>query len=698
MDMLGERAPMASYRCRAMRFFGKERKSNDQMIASLFEDLSSHFQLIGTKVVSRQQATAVAMLEDMVASSPNMTRITAPFPHSYFPQSIPHPELLEPVKRVLEDSDNYFREEYYSQYIPHRKYHVSESNGEKVLFPTLASLCYRAIPDAGAFMPAYDALKTYDGRRQSVSAMADLSPEKIVSAYKKLSVPPDNPLIAEIMPSYEVALNRLYYAMGTADLKGTIVANIDLESLEGVYMGSSNGKKPGPREEHQVSEGVRLSKDPCGKKYENFYPTVKQFMDFVLTGDRPTTVSSTALKDEMKHDRDKPKDPDKYAAWLQKVRIFIMPDGFIPFVERVAATAVRRKIEVGNVIRIGQTWSHGGMDFLARALQIDDEMDDYVLEEGDFNSLDTTVRQKLIELFYAASIYYFKPDVGDYDIILACIQLLIEDISQRITLLYGDIWVIITGNVPSGIWNTSMADSWIVALLFFWYVSHQMKMMPAKVRRLCEKYLVVRKIHIVDYGDDHGVRTPKNELVRQWISLPGWNSWLGKYWGMQIRDMKQVPFLSVPSPLGYLITVGLCFLKYYAVRNPEYGRPGQPKYLPYRPTAEITLRLIWSREPRRRDLYDIMLSCLGHAYGTYASNLHAYLFLRTVYAHILQALDLKEEVAVSNMMTFKSEKLMKDIKKRGMTEEQFRYGFPTLEKLFALNVVEPAREFLGATY
>jgi len=159
-----------------------------------------------------------------------------------------------------------------------------------------------------------------------------------------------------------------------------------------------------------------------------------------------------------------------------------------------------------------------------------------------------------------------------------------------------------------------------------------------------------------------------------------------------------VKLLSVADQHGGLIDEQVCFLKYYTVRNSLSQERGQPRYLSYRPTNDLVLRLIWSREAETRDLFDMLLSCIGHAYGTYYSNLHAYNYLAVVYSHVLLALDLTEEVAVKRMMEIKSESIQKSIRKRGLSPEMITYGFPTPAKLIELNVVDRQYEFLGAAY
>jgi len=359
---------------------------------------------------------------------------------------------------------------------------------------------------------------------------------------------------------------------------------------------------------------------------------------------------------------------------------------------------LQKKIDPGRVIRVGHSHSSGGNDFLAKVLRVYDDPESAVLQEGDFESLDLTIRQKLVEFYYAHCLYYYKPDVADYDIIMAIIQFLVEEISQRITHLFGEIWVVLSGHVPSGVFQTSNMDSWIVALLFYWYVTHQMSKMPNKMKKRAERYLVRCLIHIITQGDDHVIRLPPDQEIISFISIYGWSVWLQKYWGMRIRDMKTVKYLSIADNHGGLSYTGLCFLKYYNVLNPDFGRFSQPKYLSYRPTNDLVLRLLWSRSGESRDLYDLLLSVIGHAYGTYYSNRHAYAYLHTVYAHILYVLDVKAEVAIARMMQLKGDHVIKDIKKRGLSEESIMFGFPSVSKLMALNVVDPSREFLGGAY
>jgi len=59
-------------------------------------------------------------------------------------------------------------------------------------------------------------------------------------------------------------------------------------------------------------------------------------------------------------------------------------------------------------------------------------------------------------------------------------------------------------------------------------------------------------------------------------------------------------------------------------------------FLPFRESREFMIRAIWGRETKSRDGFDVLLSTIGHAYGTYASNKDAYKRLLYLYEELVK--------------------------------------------------------------
>jgi len=93
------------------------------------------------------------------------------------------------------------------------------------------------------------------------------------------------------------------------------------------------------------------------------------------------------------------------------------------------------------------------------------------------------------------------------------------------------------------------------------------------------------------------------------------------------------------------------------------------------------VRAINGRETKSRDQIDVLLSIVGHAYGTYASNRDAYDRLYLIYSEILVSLgDKLHDVPrmMEERMTYED---LKKLRQSDITVEQLLDGFPSWDTL-----------------
>jgi len=112
--------------------------------------------------------------------------------------------------------------------------------------------------------------------------------------------------------------------------------------------------------------------------------------------------------------------------------------------------------------------------------------------------------------------------------------------------------------------------------------------------------------------------------------------------------------------------------------------------LPYRESREFVVRAINGRETKSRDQIDVLLSIVGHAYGTYASNRDAYDRLYLIYSEILVSLgDKLHDVPrmMEERMTYED---LKKLRQSDITVEQLLEGFPSWDTLVKKNVWDAA--------
>jgi hypothetical protein len=332
-------------------------------------------------------------------------------------------------------------------------------------------------------------------------------------------------------------------------------------------------------------------------------------------------------------------------------------------------------------------WSKGGADSVARKLGVTrDNCFKPTIVEGDAKLYDQSVREFFVNLYFSTMSAHLDTHDKDYPLIEMILKFLIRNMINRITQLFGSIWGVVQGGVPSGAFNTSHMDSWIMALYFFLFCVWQIHQAPDLEQEELESYFMLI-IRIVVYGDDHFYNKGDGKCADH-FSGQRFADFMKKYFSVYIRDLKEnIPFCSTPNG-DFLRIMGATFLKYQFVLNPDRS-PGQADFLPYRESREYIVRAVWGRTPRKRDAIDVMLSLLGHAYSTYASNRCAYDRMHVYYQELARTLGQSNEDLAAAMSSRLTVDDLKKIRQLGMTPEELLQGYPTWETLVEKNIVDP---------
>jgi len=213
---------------------------------------------------------------------------------------------------------------------------------------------------------------------------------------------------------------------------------------------------------------------------------------------------------------------------------------------------------------------------------------------------------------------------------------------------------------------------------------------PQHMKEKLEKDMVDRIIHILVYGDDQAISTNRDS-TSYYINMDLFEKWLKLYVKVEMRDVRpDVPFLVHPSG-GFHKGAGLVYLKHYGVRNKNDSH-GQPYYLPYRDAKDYMIRSVWGREAKDRDVYDFMLSLLGHSYGTYASNYLAYVWLQNAFLAAMGTVpDQTWETTLANVQGRAHTNIdcIKKSRQAGISMEDIQQGFPTWAYLQKKNIYDP---------
>jgi len=218
----------------------------------------------------------------------------------------------------------------------------------------------------------------------------------------------------------------------------------------------------------------------------------------------------------------------------------------------------RQKFERGRFIKVGMKWAHGGAMQFASDITCE-FMKGIILGDLDIDGYDTRVHRFLLEVYCAHSRYYVSDESPDLDLFLAFLKVNIANLTVKNTLLFGRIWRIIIGTMPSGAFETSHGNSWIFTFLWFCFLAKQMALHPSKAQQLYDLVFLYYLI-IAIYGDDSVFVT--HESVYDIFNIHLFVAFIQGDWGFVARDVRDfVPLLTTPSEDGNAKVKGVVFFK-----------------------------------------------------------------------------------------------------------------------------------------
>jgi len=523
-----------------------------------------------------------------------------------------------------------------------------------------------------------------NGRPHVLAAMANLYPRKLAKAILTMSRKPlgDKPIPA--LEHLGEAMDHMYRKM-KIDLSATSDVKFSFSSLAGMYLGASNGCNQGKKFSIPPTPNVpyEVKVSPKGKKIDTFEQDLAAILHFIATGEEPGIAWTLPPKTENFYDFLKQNmSPADWAKFENKLRVFNIPNSIYILLERMVSR-LRHLRERGWVIRIGHPWSYGGADTIAQCLGIDEtSCDDPIVVEADTGKFDQSVFEFFVNLYWSSMCMYYDESMGDFQIFELICKFLCRNMIIRLTRLFGKIWALVKGGVPSGAYNTSHMDSWIMALYFFLFAVFQIHNAPVEHKEELEMDLLL-KVFFADYGDDLLYNKGKG-LGAHYFSGVAFADFLKKHFDVELRDMKDgLPFCTVVMD-GWIIKLGASFLKYQFVRNPCKDL-GQSKFIPFRESRDFLIRAVYGRVTKSRDVVDTLVSIIGHAYGTYASNRDAYDRLFLFYAELLAG----SPELITNLPQEMEKRLgvddLKKMRQMGMTVEELVSGFPKWETIVEKN-------------
>jgi len=550
--------------------------------------------------------------------------------------------------------------------------------------PPLTALIFRK------FSASRWAFGKTNGRPHLVSAQHGLYPKKLAASVINMIQPIHTPpaKIDDAMTHLSEAMDYMYRAFRIRQF-GTEMSRLSFSWLKDMYLGASAGKNKGVSKFLREYDGEPLptpiSIGPGKKKIDTLESDPEAILTFLRTGKDPPIWWQTAAKNEYFFDFAKQMSDKEWEAFCMKLRLFVIPSSVFILMEKMVSK-VRHLKERGWVIQVGHKWPKGGMDRLARCLGIS-LMNAFkrLIVEGDVKKFDQTVLELFVTLYFSTMQIHEVPGTVEYEITRLVVECLMRNIITRITNVYADYWVSIRGGVPSGCFNTSHMDSWIMSLYFFLFGVYQIHNAPEDVKEGLELHFL-ETVRIIVYGDDHLYNKGEGEYSA-YFGGHVFAKFLHDHFGVVLRDIYDgLPFCSTVS-LGWVIDRGATFLQHQAILNPNKGE-GQSIFLPFRESRALVVRAIWGREAHSRDVLDVLMSCIGHAYGTFGSNEDAYWRLRFLYGACLDELEMTPSKAVHECYDRVDGLTIKKLRQIGVSREELLQGFPEWETLVSKNVVD----------
>jgi len=340
---------------------------------------------------------------------------------------------------------------------------------------------------------------------------------------------------------------------------------------------------------------------------------------------------------------------------------------------------------------LGQIWWYGGAYEFAKENNYDDIA--MVYDEGDISGLDYHMMRPIIELFSMASLLYIKKGAGDYELYKEMLLEATRNLSVKELHLFSNIWVLLIGKMPSGAYETSIADSWYVALMAFSYVWYMIYKNPEKSELILEE-LRNHRIKFPVFGDDHILG--RRKLIAEFVCEKGFGDYSNKYFGLVVKPSSLrlgLKWLSIPDNEGGLAYAGVSFCQKYSIARPDFMPSYCAEIVPYRLMSACMHKLGYGSRDRFTKA-DYILAIISAAYDGFGTNMALYKWQAQLYNYVFVSAGYKNIGDVvkeySNQESTQFD-MTKACRKIGVAVETLYQGFPTLETLWRMHVHDAHR-------
>jgi len=300
-------------------------------------------------------------------------------------------------------------------------------------------------------------------------SLEDLYPEKIAQSMAKFDRPTKDlnsecKAIAHLLPA---AFRRLYKYMGTTEQFGKHIFDPAMVRMN-APMNSSAGARAGRGKVKGVTpNGVPWEQSVNGRKLEQRDYAYTRYTEIVIQAYSKVPDDSDAgwiiaPKSEIFNSAGKVGQHET-SVHRQKLRHYNI-SFFTSYLVELHVLYLRQMLERGRMIRIGMSWWKGGG--LQVFLDMNGDDPDMVYSDGDVSNYDMSVKRTFME-FYVGSAGVYNRESNVSHVYRNLQKFVLRRLTRRMTHMYGNVWRVILGGMPSGAFSTSHGDSWILAAMFF---------------------------------------------------------------------------------------------------------------------------------------------------------------------------------------------------------------------------------------
>jgi len=530
------------------------------------------------------------------------------------------------------------------------------------------------------------------GRPRVIASCENLEGEKVRQVMMSHSRPSDIMTdglrkVLEIVPS---ALDLMYEAWGLTGQINSQKPKLDPGRMDDMYLGASAGKYFEQAKEfdlgYQDGIQVKLIRKMGAQSVHAHTAVLERIKSHIKDGeDLPPSISVTNIKSEYYFSKgEKQKDEATFAKWKMKARTYEIVDKLLVEIERLTMTtrSILEKSGPRASIAIGSKWTKGGAQHFMNYFKVKfGEEWKRASGDGDIDKLDQSIHYIWLQFFVTMGGVYADSSHPDYSWYMSMVAECAKRLSVRLVHFFADLWAIVIGKMPSGAWMTSHGDSWIMALWYFCFLIMEIFSEPDLKKRSDLMEQAIEAFFKV-YGDDSISAADRLSGTHLRFNYENFNEWLQKYLLVRARDVRKDVEWCASVRNGRLNNDSIVFLKQYIIRN---HLESSTQYLPFRPIDEYQMKAVWGREPKDRDIYDFMMSVLGHAYGTNGTNFEAWWWLRCVFLASCEGRDMTKSLMTVQDRVNQDGSEIKKMRMRGIEVKDLANGFPSWSDLVSRN-------------